>query len=104
MWQYVLSLANNASYTDQNPVVVPHGVAYEEFKAASDQVPPETRISESSIAFMFESSRPFTITDYAFNSPKLHEHEPKMWDNLVDNFAQYEKETEEISAKGSGYY
>jgi len=51
---------------------------------------------------MFESSRPFTITDYAFNSPKLHEHEPKMWDNLVDNFAQHEKEVEEILAKGSG--
>ncbi|ODM17248.1 hypothetical protein SI65_06923 [Aspergillus cristatus] len=81
--------------------MVPHGVAYEEFKAASDQVPPETRISKGSIAFMFESSRPFTITDYAFNSPKLHEHEPKMWDNLVDNFAQHEKEVEEILAKGS---
>lgn len=82
-------------------VVVPHGVAYEEFKAASDQVPPEMRISESSIAFMFESSRPFTITDYAWNSPKKHEHEPKMWDDLVDNFTQHEKEAEEILAKSS---
>lgn len=81
--------------------MVPHGVAYEEFKAASDQVPPEMRISESSIAFMFESSRPFTITDYAWNSPKKHEHEPKMWDDLVDNFTQHEKEAEEILAKSS---
>jgi homogentisate 1,2-dioxygenase len=79
--------------------MVPHGVAYEEFKAASDNVPPEMRISEASIAFMFESSRPFTITDYAWNSDKKHEHEPKMWDSLVDNFSKHAKEVEEILAK-----
>lgn len=72
--------------------MVPHGVAYEEFKKASDQVPPETRISEGSIAFMFESSRPFTITDFAWNSERKHEHEPMMWDDLVDHFAGYEGE------------
>jgi homogentisate 1,2-dioxygenase len=53
-------------------------------------------ISEESIAFMFESSRPFTIMDYAWNSDKKHEHEPKMWDNLVDHFGGYTKEVEEI--------
>lgn len=79
--------------------MVPHGVAYEEFKAASDNVPPAMQISEASIAIMFESSRPFTITDYAWSSDKRHEHEPKMWDNLVDNFSQYAKEVEEILAK-----
>jgi Homogentisate 1,2-dioxygenase len=80
-------------------IVVPHGVAYEEFKAATENVPPVMQISESSIAFMFESSRPFTITDYAWNSEKRHEHEPKMWDNLVDNFSKHAKEVEEILAK-----
>ncbi|KAJ5924557.1 homogentisate 1-2-dioxygenase [Penicillium verhagenii] len=78
---------------------VPHGVAYEEFKAASDDVPPEMRISEASIAFMFESSRPFTITDFAWNSAKKHEHEPKMWDSLVDHFSEHAEEVEAILAK-----
>jgi homogentisate 1,2-dioxygenase len=80
-------------------IVVPHGVAYEEFKAASDNTPPVMQISEASIAFMFESSRPFTITDYAWNSDKKHEHEPKMWDSLVDNFSKHAKEVEEILAQ-----
>ncbi|KAL4955198.1 Homogentisate 1,2-dioxygenase [Aspergillus filifer] len=79
--------------------MVPHGVAYEEFKAATEVDPAVGRISEGSIAFMFESSRPFTITDYAWNSSKRHEHEPKMWDSLVDNFSQYKEEVEEILAK-----
>ena len=57
----------------------PHGVAYEELKAASADVPPEMRISKDAIAFMMESSRQFTITDWAWNSNKKHEHEPKMW-------------------------
>jgi homogentisate 1,2-dioxygenase len=72
--------------------MVPHGVAYEEFKAASQEPPPVIQISQQSIAFMFESSRPFTITDYAWNSEKKHEHEPKMWDNLVDNFSSHKQE------------
>lgn len=79
--------------------MVPHGVAYEEFKAASEQAPPVMQISEASIAIMFESSRPFTITEYAWNSDKKHEHEPKMWDNLVDNFSKHAKEVEDILAK-----
>jgi homogentisate 1,2-dioxygenase len=45
---------------------------------------------------MFESSRPFTITDWAFNSDKKHEHEPAMWDNLVDNFSSHKDEIEKI--------
>lgn len=80
-------------------LVVPHGVAYEEFKAASEEAPPVMKISEASIMIMFESSRPFTITEYAWNSNKMHEHEPKMWDNLVDNFSKHAKEVEEILAK-----
>lgn len=106
MRKYVTSLLLPAS--DYMPIiiltlslflVVPHGVAYEEFKAASDEAPPVMKISEASIAIMFESSRPFTITDYAWNSDKKHEHEPKMWDSLVDNFSQHAKEVEEILAK-----
>lgn len=52
---------------------------YEEFKAASENAPPEMQISKDAVAFMMESSRPFTITDWAWNSKKKHEHEPKMW-------------------------
>lgn len=81
-------------------VVVPHGVAYEEFKQATESAPPVMQISTASIAIMFESSRPFTITDYAWNSSKKHEHEPKMWDNLVDNFSSHLEEVEQILANG----
>jgi homogentisate 1,2-dioxygenase len=85
--------------SNENKKVVPHGVAYEEFRAATSAPPPEMQISEGSIAFMFESSRPFTIADYAWNSDKKHEHEPKMWDNLVDNFSSHKEEVEEILAR-----
>src|SRR4051794_28412287 len=53
---------------------VPHGVAYEEFKMASEQPPPEMQISKGAVAFMMGSSRPFTIADWAWKSEKLHEH------------------------------
>ncbi|CAP97147.1 Pc21g22500 [Penicillium rubens Wisconsin 54-1255] len=78
--------------------MVPHGVAYDEFKEATDSAPPVMQISEASIAFMFESCRPFAITDYAWNSNKKHEHEPKMWNSLVDNFSKHAKEVDEIMA------
>ncbi|KAG9237055.1 homogentisate 1,2-dioxygenase [Amylocarpus encephaloides] len=78
---------------------VPHGVAYEQFKMASENPPPEMQISKGAIAFMFESCRPFTITEYAWTSDKKHEHEPKMWDDLVDNFSGYEEEIRGILEK-----
>jgi homogentisate 1,2-dioxygenase len=70
-----------------------------EFKAASAQPPPETQISKGAVAFMFESCRQLTITDWAWNSDKKHEHEPKMWDNLVDNFSSHLDEVNEIIGK-----
>lgn len=82
--------------------MVPHGVAYEEFKAASAQPPPEMQISKGAVAFMFESSRPFTITDWAMKSDKMHEHDPKMWDDLVDNFSNHKDEVDEILRKTGG--
>ncbi len=81
--------------------MVPHGVAYEEFKAASAEPPPEMQISKGAIAFMFESSRPFTVTNYAWTSKKKHEHNPKMWDNLVDNFSTHANEIDEILSKAA---
>jgi homogentisate 1,2-dioxygenase len=63
--------------------VVPHGVAFEKFIQATENVPPVMKISEGAVAIMFESSRPFTITDYAWKSDKLHAHDPKMWNNLI---------------------
>lgn len=62
---------------------VPHGVSYPEWKKASETAPPEMKISEGAIAIMFESCRAFTITDWAWNSEKKHEHDPTMWDDLV---------------------
>jgi homogentisate 1,2-dioxygenase len=76
--------------------MVPHGVAYEQFKQATETDPPQASISEGSIAFMFESCRPLTITDFAWKSGNRHEHEPSMWDDLVDNFSKHAVEVEEI--------
>ncbi|TFK73253.1 homogentisate 1,2-dioxygenase [Pluteus cervinus] len=65
----------------------PHGVSYDEFKKASEMELVPKRVHEGTLVFMFESSMIFTITDYAMNrSGKLHEHEPKMWDNLKAEF------------------
>lgn len=72
--------------------MVPHGVDYEEFKDATEQEQPVRKISEGSIAIMFESSRPFTITEYAWTTEKRHEHNPDMWENLVDNFSRHQDE------------
>ena len=74
-------------------------LCFQEFKAASAQPPPEMQISKGAIAFMFESSRQFTVADWAWNSDKKHEHEPKMWDDLVDNFSTHLEEVNEILAK-----
>ncbi|KAE8153209.1 Homogentisate 1,2-dioxygenase [Aspergillus avenaceus] len=78
--------------------MVPHGVAYDEFRNATLSSPPVDRISLSSVAFMFESSRALTVTDYAWTSDKRHEHEPAMWDNLVDHFSSHKDEIDRILA------
>lgn len=78
--------------------MVPHGVAYEQFKAATENEPPVMQISKGTVAFMFESSRPFTITDYAWNSDKKHVHAADMWDNLIDNFSQHQEEVQKLLA------
>ncbi|KAJ6553584.1 homogentisate 1,2-dioxygenase [Mycena vulgaris] len=68
----------------------PHGVSYDEFKKASEADLQPMRVHEGTIAFMFESSMMFTITDYAMKrSGKLHEHEPKMWDDLKGQFINH---------------
>ncbi|KZT52885.1 homogentisate 1,2-dioxygenase [Calocera cornea HHB12733] len=68
----------------------PHGVAYDEFKAATEMELTPQYISDGSIAFMFESCMMFTLTDYAIKrSGKLHEHEPKMWDDLKAQFMNH---------------
>ena len=57
-------------------------------------------VGQGAVAFMMESSRPFTITDWAWTSNKKHEHEPKMWDNLVDNFSTHKEEVDRILSEG----
>ncbi|KAK9439712.1 homogentisate 1,2-dioxygenase [Metarhizium brunneum] len=79
--------------------MVPHGVAYEEFKQATDCEPPVMQISTGSVAFMFESSRAFTITDYAWTSDKMHEHEPRLWNDLEDHFSAHLEEVEKLLAE-----
>lgn len=68
----------------------PHGVAYDEFKAASEMDLTPQKISQGTLAFMFESGFQWTLTDYAMKrSGKLHEHEPRMWDNLKGQFVNH---------------
>jgi len=48
------------------------------------------KISEGTLAFMFESGFQWTLTDYAMKrSGKLHEHEPRMWDDLKGQFVKH---------------
>lgn len=75
---------------------VPHGVAYEQYMAATQSEPPVAQISGGSVAFMFESGRPFTITDYAWKSDKKHEHDSDMWSNLKDRFSEHIEEVEKL--------
>jgi len=68
----------------------PHGVSYDEFKKATEAELKPMRVHEGTIAFMFETSMMLMLTDYAMNrSGKLHEHEPKMWDNLKAQFLNH---------------
>lgn len=57
------------------------------------------QISKGAVAFMFESCKLFTITNWAWNSDKKHEHDPKMWDDLVDNFSSHQDEIDQILGK-----
>ena len=76
--------------------MTPHGVAYPQFKAASASPPPVMKISPGSIAYMCESSRQFTVTEWAMTSKQRHEHDPKMWDDLMDNFSGHIEEIERV--------
>lgn len=79
----------------------PHGVDYEGFKAASEMEQNGAEyISDGTYAFMFESSRMFTLTDYAVHrAGTIHYHEPKMWDPLVSEFIERLDEVNEHLAK-----
>lgn len=59
----------------------------------------QMQISKGAVAFMFESSRSFTITDCAMKNDKKHKHEPKKWGDLVDNFPSHKIEAESILGK-----
>ncbi|GAW08883.1 homogentisate -dioxygenase [Lentinula edodes] len=74
----------------------PHGVSYEEFQKATEAELRPTKVHENTLVFMFESSMMWTISDWAMKrSGKLHEHEPKMWDNLKGQFMNHLEEVEE---------
>ncbi|GAA5837200.1 hypothetical protein JCM11251_005283 [Rhodosporidiobolus azoricus] len=66
----------------------PHGVDYEVWEAASNIEQNGAQwISDGCYAFMFESARMFTLTDYAVNrSGVIHYHEPKQWEGLQASF------------------
>ncbi|KAH9945385.1 homogentisate 1,2-dioxygenase [Epithele typhae] len=68
----------------------PHGVSYDEFKKATEAELGPMRVHEGTLAFMFESSMQVTITDFGMKrTGKLHEHEPKMWDDLKGQFMNH---------------
>ncbi|TFK22744.1 homogentisate 1,2-dioxygenase [Coprinopsis marcescibilis] len=80
----------------------PHGVSYDEWRKATEVDLQPQRVSEGTIAIMFESSMVLTITDWAKNrSGKLHEHEPGMWDGLRDHFSEHIDDINaDLKAKG----
>ncbi len=53
-------------------------------KASQSELKPEKH--EGSLAFMFESSSPFTVTDYAHNGPLKQDNYNQCWQNLKDYF------------------
>ncbi|KAA1467122.1 homogentisate 1,2-dioxygenase [Dentipellis sp. KUC8613] len=74
----------------------PHGVSYDEFKKATEGELAPGRVHEGTMAFMLESSLMLPLTDFAMKrSGKLHEHEPKMWDDLK---AQFLNHLDEVNA------
>lgn len=80
----------------------PHGVSYDEFKKATETELTPMRIHEGTMAFMFETSMQVTLTDYAMKrTGKLHEHEPKMWDDLKGQFMNHIPQiNEDLKAAG----
>lgn len=97
MW-YVSLLSNITTLHQWSSGFTPHGVSYEEFEAASNENLTPKRISEGSVAFMFESSRILTITNYAMQSHKKHEHDTSMWDPLQAQFLNHTDEVNEALA------
>lgn len=79
----------------------PHGVDYDVWKEASEMEQHGADwISDGTIAIMFESSRQFTLTDWAVKrSGTIHFHEPKMWDGLQSHFINHLDEVNEHLAK-----
>lgn len=74
----------------------PHGVSGEVFTAATEGELGPQKIQKGSLMVMFESSMMFTVTDYAMNTDKRHDHEPSMWDSLD---AKFMKHKDQIAAK-----
>ncbi|GAA6000272.1 uncharacterized protein JCM10292_004064 [Rhodotorula paludigena] len=86
---------------DFAPGGLSYGVDYEVWKGASEIEQNGAQwISDGCYAVMFESSRLFTLTDYAVQrSGTIHYHEPKMWDNLEAEFVDRLDEVNEHLAK-----
>ncbi|KAH7336479.1 putative homogentisate 1,2-dioxygenase [Rhexocercosporidium sp. MPI-PUGE-AT-0058] len=74
--------------------MVPHGKPYEGYLAATTAAPGLVQMSKGSIAFMFESARAFTITEYAWKSDKKHQHNPELWDRVKSHFPEHQEEIE----------
>lgn len=69
---------------------IPHGGAYEEFKAGSEMNLRPMYILEGTTIFMMESSHMLTVTDYAMNrTGKLDVHDPNIWDKLEAQFLRH---------------
>ncbi|KAH9849906.1 homogentisate 1,2-dioxygenase [Lenzites betulinus] len=80
----------------------PHGVSYDQFKNATEAELKPMKIHQGTLAFMFESSMQVLVTDYAMTgSGKLHEHEPKMWDNLKGQLVNHLDQIE-VDLKAAG--
>ncbi|EUC47438.1 hypothetical protein COCMIDRAFT_34972 [Bipolaris oryzae ATCC 44560] len=75
---------------------VPHGISQEEYVGAVEHEAPVHQISKGAMAFMVESARQLTITDWAWNHENKHLHNSAMFEALEDNFSKHKDEIDQI--------
>eukprot|EP01100_Stratorugosa_tubuloviscum_P004646 TRINITY_DN2168_c0_g3_i1.p1 TRINITY_DN2168_c0_g3~~TRINITY_DN2168_c0_g3_i1.p1 ORF type:complete len:435 (-),score=215.81 TRINITY_DN2168_c0_g3_i1:121-1425(-) len=66
--------------------MTPHGPDAVTFEGASNAVLKPERVSETALAFMFESCYLFTLTAYAKNCSNIDRNYNKCWENLKSHF------------------
>ncbi|KAL2855943.1 homogentisate 1,2-dioxygenase [Aspergillus pseudoustus] len=82
---------------------VPHGLEPKVYNKATSLEPPVMKIMEHDLGFMFESSRPLLITNWAWNHPRKHDHDhSNVWGGLDNKFIKYQQQISAVIPMESG--